>query len=185
MKLWMSLPRWTALILMSAVCSVQAQESFTLTSPAFEDGGALPADLKCTRAGGDGLTPPLNWTSTPEGTKSLAIVMHHYPRGTSEGVDTPSQYWLLWNIPADITGLERGNSSLIGNEGSDKDGRQTGYTSPCSPSEQQHEYVITVYALNATLESLPITDSLSVDWSTIMDAMQGKIIDSSQIKFIN
>lgn len=185
MKRRMPLPRWTALILTSAVCMVQAQESFTLTSPAFKDGGTLPADLKCTRDGGEGLSPPLNWISTPDNTKGLAIVMHHYPRGTSVGVDAPSQYWLLWNIPADSTGLERGNSSSIGTEGSDKDGRQTGYTSPCSPSGQQHEYVITVYALNATLESLPITDSLAVDWSTIMGAMQGKIIDSSQIKFIN
>ena len=95
--------------------------NFTLTSPELTDGGLLPADLKCTRDGGDGVTPPLQWTYVPAGTKSLALIMHHYPRGTREGVDAPSQYWLLWNIPADTRALPRGNPASIGDEGADKD----------------------------------------------------------------
>lgn len=163
----------------------EAQQSFTLTSPSFEDGSTLPADLKCTRNGGDGTSPPLQWTAVPEGTKSLALIMHHYPRGTSEGVDAPSQYWLLWNIPVETNGLERGNLLSIGTEGSDKDGRHTGYTSPCSPSGQQHEYAITVYALDGHLDDLPTHDDVSVDWLTLTNAMLGKVIDFSKIEFLN
>jgi hypothetical protein len=33
-----------------------AQDGFALSSPAFTDDATLPADLKCTRDGGDGLT---------------------------------------------------------------------------------------------------------------------------------
>lgn len=72
-----------------------AQEPFSITSPALMNGGALPADLKCPRGGGDGLSPPLSWTNPPAGTQSFAIIMHHYPRGRVEGVDAPSHYWLL------------------------------------------------------------------------------------------
>tara|TARA_R110001583_G_scaffold6774_10_gene34066 strand:- start:300 stop:857 length:558 start_codon:yes stop_codon:yes gene_type:complete len=185
MNRWITLACSAVFISMSLVGIGQAQENFTLTSPAFENGGTLPADLRCTRDGGDGASPPIIWTSIPEGTKSLALIMHHYPRGKSEGTDAPSQYWLLWNIPVKTTGIERGNPLSIGTEGSDKDGRHTGYTPPCSPSGQQHEYTITVYALNAELDSLPTNDDLSVDWSTMTNAMQGKVISLSKITFLN
>lgn len=69
-----------------------AQDMFTLTSPAIESGGDLPSDLKCSRDGGDGASPPLAWTTVPEETQSLAVIMEHYPRGTIAGTDSPSQY---------------------------------------------------------------------------------------------
>lgn len=180
-----TLPCLVALIFMSVASTGQAQDAFTLASPAFETGELLPADLKCERDGGDGLSPPLTWTPAPEGTQSLALIMHHYPRGTKEGVNAPSQYWLLWNIPIETTGLDRGNPLSIGTEGSDKDGRHTGYTPPCSPPGPQHEYTITVYALSGQLDSLQEQDDLSVGWSALTDAMQGKVISSSEIDFLN
>ena len=158
---------------------------FTLTSPELTDGGNLPADLKCQRDGGDGVTPPLQWTGVPEGTKSLALIMHHYPHGTVEERDAPSQYWLLWNIPVDTRALPRGNPESIGDEGSDKDKRRTGYTPPCSPPGSKHKYIITLYALNAPLNTLPAKDDGDVDWSAMATAMQGKIIGSSSISFFN
>lgn len=158
---------------------------FTLTSPDLTDGGALPAALKCTRDGGEGVTPPLEWTSIPAGTKSLALIMYHYPRGTSEGADAPSQYWLLWNIPPETRSLPRGNPESIGDEGADKDEKRTGYTPPCSPPGSQHKYTITLYALNASLDTLPARDDPYVDWLAMKTAMQGKIIGSSSISFLN
>lgn len=149
------------------------------------DGGALPAALKCTRDGGDGVSPPVAWSQVPDGTQSLAVIMHHYPRGAVAGRDAPSQYWLLWNIPADTLSIERDNPLSIGDEGSDKDARQTGYTAPCSPPGAVHEYTITVYALNAPLSSLPEIDDISVDWETLISAMDGQVIESSQISFTN
>lgn len=162
-----------------------AQEPFNLTSPSIEHNGSLPADLKCTRDGGDGLSPPLAWTDVPEGTQSLAVIMHHYPRGTVEGVDAPSHYWLLWNIPTAIGGLERGNPDSFGDEGADKDMHRTGYTPPCSPPGPTHEYTITVYALSAPLATLPTQDDPSVDWTTMMAAMEGLVLASSDLNFAN
>lgn len=174
----------------TTVCTTLAtasmgQEGFALSSLEIVDGGALPAKLKCTRDGGDGLSPPLSWSEVPDGTQSLAVIMHHYPRGTVEGRDAPSQYWLLWNIPADTREIERGNPLSIGDEGSDKDQRQTGYTAPCSPPGTQHEYTITLYALDAPLDSLPQNDDITVDWVTMRAAIDGKVITSSQITFNN
>lgn len=175
---------------MAVVCATlattgMAQDGFTLSSPEIVDGGMLPADLKCTREGGEGVSPPVSWSVVPDGTQSLAVIMHHYPRGTVEGRDAPSQYWLLWNIPADTLEIERGNPLSIGDEGSDKDQRWTGYTPPCAHPGAQHAYTITLYALDAQLDSLPQNDDVAVDWEMMTQAMDGKIIAETQITFIN
>lgn len=182
--------RYPALCVTASICvllatSSSAQDVFTLSSPEIMDGGILPADLKCTRDGGEGVSPPLAWSDVPAGTESLALIMHHYPRGTVAGRDAPSQYWLLWNIPADTNELDRANPYSIGDEGADKDKRHTGYTPPCSPAGSAHEYIITVYALDGPLANLPENDNISVDWETLTAAMEGKVITSSEISFKN
>lgn len=176
----------TAMILCCAqVGQIAAQEAFTLTSPAFTYGGDLPADLRCSREGGDGLSPPLTWTPPPDGTESLALIMEHYPRGRVPGEDAPSQYWLLWNVTADTTALPRGNPASIGNEGADKDARRTGYTPPCSPPGARHVYTITLYALSSVPETLPDGDSGAVDWTVMSQAIEQLVIGSSSIAFWN
>ena len=89
------------------------------------------------------------------------------------------------NVPADTTELPRGNPASVGDEGADKDESRTGYTPPCSPPGSQHEYIITLYALSDTLDALPTHDDLQVDWSTMTRAMDGKVIASSSIAFLN
>lgn len=174
-------------MLICCICAgaATAQDTFALTSPAIARGGDLPSDLKCSRYGGDGLSPPLAWSAVPEGTQSLAVIMEHYPRGKIVGTDAPSQYWLLWNIPAEATAIPRGNPTSIGDEGADKDERSTGYTPPCSPPGARHEYTITLYALNTAPGTLPANDSLQVDWPEMTQAIEPLIISSSSFTFWN
>lgn len=168
-----------------ALLSVAANAEFEMSSPVMKDGGTLPADLKCTRDGGDGLSPPISWDGAPEGTRSFAVIMHHYPKGRVEGVDNPSHYWLVWNIPADTRSLPRGNPESIGNEGGEKDKRYIGYTPPCSPGNVTHEYTITVYALNSETIALGDQDDIDVDWVALTGAIKGKVIASSSLTFLN
>lgn len=159
---------------------------FTVTSRALTDGAALPADLRCTRSGGDGVSPPLAWDNAPRDTQAYAIVMQHYPNGTYPGVNAPSHYWLVWNIPGDATGVARGNPSSLGVEGSDKDMRATGYTPPCSPAGAgTHEYTIWVYALDGLLADLPAQDDINVGWPDVMAALNGHVLGGSSISFKN
>ena len=165
--------------------STSAFAELTLTSPVMENGGTLPADLKCTRDNGDGLSPPIDWSGAPEGTKSFAVIMHHYPQNRVEGVDNPSHYWLVWNIPADTASLPRGNPESIGNEGGDKDKRYVGYTPPCSPGGAAHKYTITVYALDTESISLGNEDDINVDWAALSGSIKDHVLASSALDFMN
>ncbi len=201
MKMFLSRSIVPLLLLVALAHPAKAQDSFVLTSPAFQNGGSLPDDLKCERHGGDGASPPLVWGAVPAGTTSLALIMHHYPNGRVEGHDVPSHYWLLWNIPADTKELPRGNPASIGTEGSDKDKRRTGYTPPCSPlgyleslwrffgsapsPGSKHKYTITLYALNAPLDMLPPQDLIEIDWAAMTKALEGRIVKSTSISFLN
>lgn len=174
------------LVFLLACCSILANAAgLTLSSSAIKNNGTLPADLKCTRDHGDGLSPPISWKGAPDETKGYAVIMHHYPKGTVEGINAPSHYWLVWNIPSTTTSLTRGNPQSIGNEGSDKDRRHIGYTPPCSPGNVTHEYIITVYALDTDDISLGDKDNINVDWQVLTDAIKGHVIDSSSLTFKN
>lgn len=162
-----------------------ATNDFALSSSLLVDQQPLPDTLKCQRDGGSGNSPPLVWGTPPEGTKSFAVIMHHYPMGTRAGVNNPSQYWLLWNLNGDLRALEEGNPQSIGTEGSDKDGRTTGYTPPCSPAGGgTHTYTITVYALSSAPD-LGDQDRQDVTWESLTQAIKDTTLGSAQIRFIN
>lgn len=146
----------------------------------------MPESSKCTRDGGDGLTIPIDWSGAPNGTASYAVIMSHYPNNSVPGVDTPSHYWLAWNIPANVTSLPHGNPESIGDEGSDKDGTRVGYTPPCSPpGGAKHAYTITVYALSEAPTTLGTGDNPSARYTDVMQAIDGKVLDAGSFTFLN
>src|SRR3990172_9367518 len=49
-----------------------AAMALTLTSSAFENGGAIPSQYTCE---GDDVSPPLAWDDVPDGTKSFALII--------------------------------------------------------------------------------------------------------------
>jgi phosphatidylethanolamine-binding protein (PEBP) family uncharacterized protein len=128
---------------------------------------------------------PLSWKNVPYGTKSLAIVMYHYPKRDDK--TEINSYLLLWNIDPEITEIpykmaKKGNWSM----GANKDGVAISYTSPCSHGKGKHEYTIALYALSETPASLPKENSLDVDYGTFMNAINTvSIIDRTTLKFID
>lgn len=119
-----------------------AMPRLTVTSSAFLADSEIPIEFT-----GDGLgeSPPIAWTEGPEGTKSYAINVWHVP-----GPGDVKSYWLVYDIPADVTSLPQGVSD-IGTEGyNDKD--RTAYDPMRSKGPGTKEYHITVYALSKKLD---------------------------------
>jgi phosphatidylethanolamine-binding protein (PEBP) family uncharacterized protein len=152
---------------------VAAQSAFTLLSPAFTNGGKLPALYT-----GDGasITPPLEWNSPPPGTKAFALIMHHIdPEGQTKW------YWTLYNIPADIRVLAV-NVKDVGTLGNNSINGQVGYAPPHSKGPGDKTYVLTLYALSAALEmAVPPSE---VTREVLLAAMTDKVLATSEIKVV-
>jgi Raf kinase inhibitor-like YbhB/YbcL family protein len=119
-----------------------------LSSPAFTDGGPIPARFTCD---GKDVSPPLAWDDVPEGTRAFALVV--------QDLDAHDfVHWLLSNIPGDLHELPEGQGDTIGTPGATSF-RKTGWGGPCPPSGE-HRYVFTLYALSAPLDATGTLDEV-------------------------
>jgi len=150
-----------------------SERAFTLRSSAFTDGGRLPVEFT-----GDGasITPPLEWSPPPSGTKAFAVIMHHIdPQGKTKW------YWTLYNIPPDVRTLPA-NVHGIGTLGNNSVNDQIGYAPPHSKGPGDKTYILTVYALSTLVE--PPVPPAEVSREVLLAAMKDKVLASSELKVV-
>lgn len=137
-----------------------------ITSPAFTEGGTIPKKFTCD---GSDVSPQLDWTGVPQGTKSLALI--------ADDPDAPMGtwvHWVLFDLPADLTGLPEGVSG-VGTPGKN-DFRKLTYGGPCPPKGAPHRYYFKLYALDTTLNLKEGATKADIE-----KAMQGHILAQGQL----
>ena len=147
--------------------------NFALRSPAVANGGVLPGKFT-----GDGasLSPPLEWSGAPEGTKAFAVIMHHFdPEGKTKW------YWTLYNIPADVGSLPE-DVHGVGILGNNSVNRRAGYAPPHSKGPGEKTYILTAYALAAPLR-IP-APAAEVSRDVLLAAMKDVMLDSAELKVV-
>ncbi|SFM59637.1 YbhB/YbcL family Raf kinase inhibitor-like protein [Thermodesulforhabdus norvegica] len=127
---------------------------FVLVSPDFQNGKSLPVWSVMKAAGGENLSPALEWSNPPEGTRSFALaVIDEHP------VARRWVHWLVVNIPADVRSLKRGASLKAMPDGATELRNSygfIGYGGPQPPpGTGPHRYVFTVYALDVETVTVP------------------------------
>ncbi len=137
-----------------------------LTSSSFEDGGEIPRE--CGYKNGN-KQPPLTISGTPDGTKSLALIMDD--PDAMEAVGKVWVHWVAWNM--DLTFLPS-IENLDKIEGMTDFG-EVGYGGP-APPDKRHTYVFKLYALDSKL--VLTTESTKAD---VEKAMEGHIIEQTQL----
>ena len=135
-----------------------------LTSSAFEDGGEIPRE--CGYKNGN-KEPPLTVSGTPDGTKSLALIMDD--PDAMGAVGKVWVHWVAWNIDPITTELEN-----LTTEGMTDFG-EVGYGGP-APPDKRHTYVFKLYALDSRLD-LPEGSTKS----ELEKAMEGHIIEQATL----
>ncbi len=119
--------------------------SITVTSKSFSPNGPIPIDYTCD---GKDAAPQLTWSSPPENTKALAIVM--------DDPDAPSgtfTHWIVYNLPPDATSIGEGvDPATAGAKVGMNDFEAVRYGGPCPPKQQIHRYRFHLYALDAPVE---------------------------------
>jgi len=143
---------------LGAASLAQAQSgAFTLSSPDLAS-GQFDNQFVLNGFGckGQNVSPALQWSNVPAGTKSLALQVYDPDAPTGSGF----WHWTVYNLPADSTGLARGagnspSSLPAGAFGGSTDFNDTGatgangnYGGPCPPTgDKPHRYIFTLYAL--------------------------------------
>ncbi len=142
-----------------------------LTSPAFDDGTAIPRQYGYRKRN---VNPPLVIEGVPEGTGSLALV-----------VDDPDamgpagkvwDHWVVWNVSPDVGEIPDGwNAARTGAEEGTNDYGSRGYGGP-NPPNREHTYRFRLFALDSTLDLPPSTD---VDG--LVSAATGHVVEETTL----
>lgn len=131
--------------------TAEVRMEFTLSSPAFAPGGAIPAQYTCD---GADRAPALQWSGVPAGTQSLALVVDDPDAPDPRAPKTTWVHWVLYNLPPAAAGLPEGGTPLpAGTREGRNDWRRTGWGGPCPPVGR-HRYFFKLYALDAVLPDL-------------------------------
>jgi Raf kinase inhibitor-like YbhB/YbcL family protein len=142
-----------------------------IKSPVFEQGEIIPKMYTCD---GADVSPPLEWSSAPEGTKSFALIC--------DDPDAPVGTWVHWvvydlpgsttklpeNIPPERTLADGGKQGIT-------DFRRIGYGGPCPPSGT-HRYFFKLYALDTTVDLDP-----GATKDQLLKAIQEHILSEAQL----
>lgn len=147
------------------------QMKINVGSAAFTEGGMIPKQFTCD---GADISPPLSWSTLPEGTKSIAIIV--------DDPDAPAGmwvHWLVYNLPPDLKGLPENvpAQKTLANGGMQgmTDFRRIGYGGPCPPSGT-HRYFFKVYALDSILDLYP-----GAIKKRLLNAMEGHILAEGEL----
>ena len=165
--------------LMAETSSVNTIGGFALTSNAFTNGGVLPLSMTgiaAPQCHGENVSPALNWSNAPPGTKSFALVL--FDETANFG------HWAVYNIPATVNrlpaGVKPGNVAATWMQAADDAGVQ-GYFGPCPPLGTLHRYVFTIYALDTTLDLRNATPLEAPNVESLLHAMSGHVLGRASI----
>ena len=115
-----------------------------LESSAFRNGGDIPRKYGYKT---EILSPPLQISKIPEGTKSLVLIMDD--PDAMGAVGKVWVHWVLWNISSDTKEIFENsipNNSVEGKTDFD----EIGYGGP-APPDKEHTYIFKLYALDEIL----------------------------------
>jgi len=149
--------------------------ALVLRSPAFVHGGPIPAEYTCE---GRDSSPPLEWSGAPAGTKSFALIVEDPDAPDPAAPKRVWVHWIVYDIPADVTRLEKGASSAKLPPGSREglnDAGRLQYHGPCPPIGK-HRYFHRLFALDTVLG--PLRDNTKAG---LVRAMDGHVLATAEL----
>jgi phosphatidylethanolamine-binding protein (PEBP) family uncharacterized protein len=120
-----------------------APGAFSISSPAFERNGAIPAQYTCA---GAGISPPLSWQEVPAKAAELVLfVIDDNSSGKSGGIR-----WIVGGIDPKSTGVAAGKVPAGGIVGTNTAGKAA-YSPICPAKGKSDTIEFVMYALKKTI----------------------------------
>lgn len=141
-----------------------------LSSEAFKHNGPIPSKYTCQ---GIDISPPLDITDVPAGTKSLALVMDDPDVPERIRKDRLWVHWIIYNMDPKTRHIEENviEPGILGKNS----GGMNRYMGPCPP-DKEHRYFFKIYALDTKL-SLPE----GVSKEQLLNEMDGHILAQAEL----
>ena len=125
---------------------------FVLRSPTLREGQTIANVHIYDGAGctGENLSPALEWSNAPAGTKSFAVTLHDPDPSSEKGW----WHWVMYNIPPTVNRLASGAGDparefMPGVTHGNTDFGKPGYGGPCPPKgDPPHRYIFSIHALD-------------------------------------
>jgi Raf kinase inhibitor-like YbhB/YbcL family protein len=140
---------------------------FTLSSPTIKPNSKLGMNqvfngFGCT---GKNISPALNWSGAPKGTKSFALTVYDPDAPTGSGW----WHWVVYNLPETVSGLPEGAGEVskgllpAGAVQGRTDFGTPGFGGACPPpGAKPHRYIFTVHALKTATIDAPADASAAL-----------------------
>jgi Raf kinase inhibitor-like YbhB/YbcL family protein len=139
-----------------------------ISTPAFPPHGAIPDKHVYD---GQNISPQLDWTGVPSGTRELAVICHDPDAPLPDGFT----HWVVYGIPPSEQGIKEGGGSAF-TEGVNGFG-ESGYGGPQPPpGHGVHHYYFWIYALDTELGAKP-----GLDRRQLLDVMSGHILEQNRV----
>jgi len=153
----------------------RVEESMVLTSTAFTQKGEIP----CLYTGqGRDVSPPLEWTGAPTGTKSFVLIVDDPDAPDPRAPRMTWVHWVLYDIPASVVGLPEAVKAAelpLGTKEGLNDWKRKGYGGPMPPVGR-HRYFHKLYALDVVLPDLGAPSKAAIE-----KAMAGHILGKAEL----
>jgi Raf kinase inhibitor-like YbhB/YbcL family protein len=144
---------------------------------AFEKDGPIPVQYV---ADGDNASPPIEWNTVPQGTKSFVLIVDDPDAAKPK----PFTHWLAYDIPVVTTKLREGipGTPILQDPKEMKQGANSmgsiGYTGPKPPvGDPAHHYHFQIFALD--IETLDLEPGAKRD--AVLTRMEGHVLGVGQI----
>jgi len=153
----------------------------TLSTTAFADGTIIPIKYSQAAPGaapGEGTSPALSWTNIPAGTQSFLLHMHDLDFVRNKTTDD-QVHWLVWNIPANATGLPEGLSRGVKLPDGSYQISVTGpvYRGPgAAANGPLHHYMFEIIALDIKLDFPAVNNDPFETRAKVIQTIQGHIL---------
>jgi Raf kinase inhibitor-like YbhB/YbcL family protein len=159
-------------ILQSSIFSWKGEEKMQLHSNDFREGGDIPSKDTCDSSD---LSPSLEWSDAPSGTKSFALICDDPDAPVGTWV-----HWVIYNLPGNInklgSGIPTNNKLTNGALQGVNDFHRMGYGGPCPPGGSSHRYFFKLYALNTVLAL-----NSGATKSQLLKAMNGHVLEETSL----
>jgi Raf kinase inhibitor-like YbhB/YbcL family protein len=149
--------------------------AFTLSSPAFDNNGDIPAIYTCQ---GKDSSPPLTWQDAPASTRSLALIVDDPDAPDPQAPRMTWVHWVVYNLPPNINKLPAAADDDTLPQGSLEginDWHHAEYGGPCPPIGR-HRYFFKLYALDMVLPDMHKPTKAQLE-----TAMRGHILDKVEL----